>query len=53
MRHSKFSEDESILLLVACYKRAPTQFAVELSLFLQFLLDCQESRACGFMDIFK
>ena len=52
-RISAVSEDESILLLVACYKRAPTQFAVELSLFLQFLLDCQESRACGFMDIFK
>ena len=50
---SAVSEDESILLLVACYKRAPTQFAVELSLFLQFLLDCQESGACGFMDIFK
>lgn len=52
-RVSAVTEDEGILLLVACYESASTQFAVKLILFLQFLLDCQESRACGFLDIFK
>lgn len=47
------SKDERVLLLVDCHKSAPTQFTVELCLFLQLLLDWQECGNGGFIDVFE